>query len=202
MINTDTPKERAALEERLSTILGFPVVVDKIANLISIHRPARVLEKICEVPEQELLAAIEGPLDFLARKVEPVELCPELNVKTIRREDCSVSKKHDTIVYTVECEPGDAVEYWHLTEWRPLAGENSRFEIPLSTFSSGRHFMREADSEFNALINSIHGEGVQILAYTYSGHDSWVRRWESGSKYVDNARVWADLAIFRIKPSG
>jgi len=60
----DTIEDREFVAEKLSSALGFPVKIDKIANLLTIVQEKSVGVVIGEVVEQELMVA-EDPLQLL-----------------------------------------------------------------------------------------------------------------------------------------
>lgn len=65
------------LSSLLGDRLGHPVILDKIANRIVVCRSETVGVKLCEVVEQELLAAVD-PIEFIVEKATEELEMPEV----------------------------------------------------------------------------------------------------------------------------
>jgi len=151
-VSLDTEEDRRLLEATLSTRLGREVVVNKVANLVSVHAVVRTAQVLAEVSELEILVA-HDPIGLLVEKASREETLP---VPVCLRRDQLL--RPGPALYAV---PGAPSSLAHPSMY-VMTEEGV---VQLATYSSAKVLdLRVARNQLSDLLRGMDGGGVTVVA--------------------------------------
>jgi len=193
----DTKEELKLLADELTKRVGYPVVVDKIANLFSVHRVYRTTKLKAQVTEQELLASDRPVMDVLLGLMPKLKGAPP-HVKVPKKGISVRGIEGHSLVFVGypcwSCRKSELFEdYSHEKSWEWALHEDGWADI--FTFSSDKGLaVDETDTELRqGLHRLLSGLGDASTLFILNDFKSY----EDPDFGV--AQSWADIFILKGK---